>query len=169
MNVRDENGSAGRPPAPRVTIFGDGSALDHDIAEQLIKRGAEAAIVTVPIGWPDAVKFAVARVDTDAGEDAMRDLASHESSAARVICTCENRQTLALAREIRATCVDCSDQNLISLLWHPRVGDGDEQQAAGQAIRPDDLAFVVAREYMTTGRKRLIEQSVVLDEFGRAT
>lgn len=164
-------------PVRKVTIFGDGSPVDQDLAQQLISRGAETAIVTVPIGWPDDVKFAIARVDTTAGVDALRDLAHHELAAARVICTCENPQSLESARAIRTICVDCSTQNLITLLWHPPVGasmpdsQGEDQYlgSGGPEIRPADLAFVVAREYMTTRRKHLIEQSVVLDEAGRAT
>lgn len=177
MNVRHETQSTEHRPVRKVTIFGDGSSIDQDLAQQLVNRGAETTIVTVPIGWPDAVKFAVARVDTPAGEDALRDLANHELAAARVICTCENPQTLDSAREIRSICVECSDQNLISLLWHPHVGAsmqdcrGDDQYlgTTGQEIRPDDLAFVVAREYMTIRRKHLSEQSVVLGDGGRVT
>jgi len=160
-----------------VTIFGDGSPVDQDLVRQLVSRGAETAIITEPIGWPSDVKFAVARVDTAAGEDALRDLASHDMAAARVICTCQNRQSLESARAIRAICVDCSNQNLITLLWHPQVGasmpdsQGEDQDLGsdGHEIRPADLAFVVAREYMTTRRKHLVEQSVILDEAGRAT
>ena len=177
MKVRVEAQSTEHRPARKVTIFGDGSPIDLDLAQQLMDRGAETAIVTVPIGWPEAVKFAVARVDAPAGEDALRDLANHELAAARVICTCENPQTLESARETRSICVECSDQNLISLLWHPPVGAsmqgcrGEDQYVGptGQEIRPDDLAFVVAREYMTIRRKHLSEQSVVLDAGGRAT
>lgn len=164
-------------PVRAVTIFGDGSRVDQDLLRQLVSRGAETAIVTEPIGWPVSVKFAIARADTTAGEDALRDLANHEMAAARVICTCQNPQSLESAREIREICVECSNQNLITLLWHPHVGSsmldgrGEDQYlgTSGQDIRPDDLAFVVAREYMTTRRTHLVEQSVVLDEVGRAT
>lgn len=155
-----------------VTIFGDGSRIDDDLVRELQSRGAETAIVTEPIGWPASVKFAIARVDTAAGEHALRDLAKHEMAAARVICTCQSPNSFQSARDIRAICLDCSNQNLVSLMWHPHVSTtfqdrrGDDR--TGPEISSDDLAYLVAREYMTTRKSHLSEQSVVLDESGRA-
>lgn len=145
-----------------ATIFGDGSDVDDNLVEQLGSRGTAASVITVPIGWPDSVELAVVRLDTVAGEDALRDLATQELPATRAICTSHPPETVQEARAIRDVCVQCSERNIITLLWHPPVG------ATKPNIRPDDLAIVVARELVNFGRPHFLEQSIVLDDIGRA-
>ncbi|MBC7592824.1 MAG: hypothetical protein H7288_02600 [Kineosporiaceae bacterium] len=152
----------GHRPANEAVIFGDGSLLDDNLVEQLGNRGTKASVITVPVGWPNGVELAIVRLDTEAGEDALRDLATQELPATRAICTRQNPQSLNVARAIRDACVECSDRNLVTLLWHPAVG------MASPDIRPDDLAFVVVRELVNFGRPHFLEQSVVLDEIDRA-
>lgn len=149
-------------PANGATIFGDGSHIDHHLVEELGRLGTDASIVTAPVGWPSGVELAIVRLDTESGEDALRDLATQDLPATRAICTRQHPQSLGAARAIRDACVECSNRNLITLLWHPTVG------MASSDIRPGDLAVVIARELVSFGRPHFLEQSVVLDEINRA-
>lgn len=151
----------GHRPANGATIFGDGSPIDDNLVEELGSRGTDASIITTPVGWPSGVELAIVRLDTEAGEDALRDLATQDLPATRAICIRHHPQSVEAARAIRDTCVECSDRNLITLLWHPALG------TASPDIRPDDLAFVIARELVNFGRPHFLEQSVVLDEIDR--
>lgn len=162
---------AGHRPAKGATIFGDGSPIDHHLVDQLGCLGLEASIITVPIGWPGGVELAVVRLDTASGQDALRDLATQELPATRAICICPHPQSLDEARAIRDLSIDCSNRNLITLLWHPTVGASTKGRYPGKRrhdIRPDDLALVVARELVNFGRPHFLEQTVVLDDIGRA-
>lgn len=154
---------AGHRQLNGATIFGDGSVVDRHLVEQLGNRGTEASIIDAPIGWPQSVELAVVRLDTPAGEDALRDLAAQRLPATRAICTRRAPKTVKEARAIRDACVLCSERNIITLLWHPPLGE------AKPHIRPDDLAFVVARELVNFGRPHFLEQSIVLDDIGRAS
>lgn len=152
----------GHRPASEAIIFGDGSPVDDNLVEQLFSRGTDASVITTPVGWPSGVELAIVRLDTAAGEDALRDLATQYLPATRAICTRQQPQSLDAARAVRAACVECSNRNLITLLWHPLVG------TSASDIRPDDLAFVIARELINFGRPHFLEHSVVLDDIDRA-
>ncbi|MET0932058.1 MAG: hypothetical protein ABWX74_21260 [Aeromicrobium sp.] len=136
--------------APTVTLFGDRDALDEAISVELGRRSHSTHSVTTPVGWLRSVTHAVIRVDTAAGERALRDLASHDVPATQVVAVCETPRDDATAARVDELCRQCGDHHEISLIWHPpfevRVTDEGAVLDVQPVLAPAELAATIVDE-----------------------
>lgn len=135
---------------PTVTLFGDRDALDEAISDELGRRGRSTHSVTTPVGWLRSVTHAVLRIDTAAGERALRDLASHDVPATQVVAVCESPLDETVSARLDELCRQCGQHHEISLIWHPPfevrlTGDGTVPSLE-PVLDPEELAVTVADE-----------------------
>lgn len=135
---------------PTVTLFGDRDALDAAISDELGRRGRSTHSVTTAVGWLRSVTHAVIRVDTAAGEQALRDLASHDVPATQVVAVCGTPLDDATTARFDELCRQCGDHHEISLIWHApfelRLTDEGEIPGGAPPLTPDELAVTIVDE-----------------------
>lgn len=135
---------------PTVTLFGDRDALDEAISDELGRRGRSTHSVTTPVGWLRSATHAVIRLDTAAGERALRDLATHDVPATQVVAVCETPLDDATSARLDELCRQCGQHHEISLIWHPpfevRLTEEGEVPAVQPGLAPGELAVTIADE-----------------------
>jgi hypothetical protein len=134
-----------------VTIFGDGEEIDHALAAAFVKKGSRTHIVTIATGWLESSDVVVARLDTPAGADALRDLEFHNTDSSRIICICKDPGSVEEASDLVSACSRSGSRHEVTLLWHPTVSphQADPQSAvdaSGGEVSATRLADLVARE-----------------------
>ena len=157
-----------------VTLFGDNDALDHALSDQLGRRGCRTHFVSVPTGWLRSATHAIMRLDTDAGADALRQLAETPQPRSHVIAVCPEPVDSSESDRVREMCQACGVHHDISLIWHPRL----ETDMAAALARPADavaadakvatnaLAVTVAAEmaeHSTVGKPSFVTRPFVVD------
>lgn len=155
-----------------VTIFGDGQEIDHALAAAFVKKGSRTHIITRATGWLESSDVVVARLDTPAGADALRDLELHGAGSSRIICICKDPGSAELASAVASACSRYGDQNEVTLLWHPSVSSPTDLQAAvevsGENVSASQLAELVACEMSVFAGPGFDQHSVTVNS-GRAT
>jgi hypothetical protein len=137
-----------------VTIFGDGQEMDQALAAIFARFGSRIHIVTTPTGWVQSSDLVVARLDTQAGDVAIRDLAEKDAESSRIICTCVEPGSAETAQRLAAVCAKCGERHHVTLLWHPPLAESfndcrDEEQSvseAGDGVRATELAEIIKQE-----------------------
>ncbi|MET0766344.1 MAG: hypothetical protein ABWY50_01745 [Aeromicrobium sp.] len=133
---------------PTVTMFGTRDALDTALSDELERRGRSTHVVTTPVGWLKSVTHAVIRVDSAAGERALRDLAMHETPPAQVVAVCETPLDDETSARLDRLCRECGVHHEISLIWHPpfevRLTDSPAGSPLQPVLAPDELAVTIA-------------------------
>jgi hypothetical protein len=119
-----------------VTFFGGNAPFDRALSDELGRRGWRTHYVSVPVGWLRSATHAVLRVDTEAGENALRQLLADDQPRSHVVATCARADSATHAR-VDELCRACGLRHDVSLIWHPEV----EPTTSGQ-----DLASAVADE-----------------------
>lgn len=156
-----------------VTIFGDGEEIDHALAAAFVRKGTRTHLVTTTTGWLESSDVVVARLDTPAGADALRDLERHDTNSSRIICICTDPGSREMASGLASACSRSGARHQVTLLWHPSVAASSvEVQAAvdvsGGEVSATRLADLVARE-MTTFVEAGFDQHSVIFSAGAAT
>lgn len=123
-----------------VTVFGDGSQVDVDLAAELRDRGFTSHIVSALVGWMRSARSVIVRVDTASGASAFEDLRLGPGSGAKVLAMYEATDDDLRRARARSECAECSRDHEVVLLWHPHIGDED-----ASAIEPRALAAAAAR------------------------
>ncbi|MET0932027.1 MAG: hypothetical protein ABWX74_21100 [Aeromicrobium sp.] len=135
---------------PTVTLFGDRDALDAALSDELGRRGRSTHSVTTPVGWLRSVTHAVIRLDTAAGERALKDLAAHDVPSTQVVAVCETQLDDATSARIDELCRQCGLHHEISLIWHPpfamRLTDEGAPLPLAAVLAPAELAATIADE-----------------------
>lgn len=109
------------PAGPTVTVFGDNDALDHALGAQLERLGCKTHFVSVPTGWLRSAAHAVVRLDTEAGADALKQLADTPEPRSHVIAVCPELTDRAESDRLHEICRGCGQHHHVSLIWHPRL------------------------------------------------
>lgn len=134
---------------PLVTVFGDHDALDVALNDELERRGRITHTITTPLGWLKSVTHAVIRLNTETGEQALRDLASRDIPPTQVVAVCETPIDDAVSERVAELCRRCGETHDITLIWHPpfepRIADAHNPQNAG-IPSPGELAVTIADE-----------------------
>lgn len=111
--------SAHTQVAPAVTLFGDRDALDTALSEEFGRRGCSTHTVTIPVGWLTTVSYAVVRVGTRSGTEALAGLLEQDDPCTRVVAVCESSEDDADAlAAVQSLCRRCSDHHQIALIVH---------------------------------------------------
>ncbi|AWB90882.1 hypothetical protein [Aeromicrobium chenweiae] len=135
---------------PTVTVFGDRDALGQALTHELDRRGCSIHAVTVSLGWLTTATNAVVRLDTTAGDQAIRDLVRQASPATHVVAVCERPTDDAACDQLVDLCLRCSDHHDVSLIWHApleaRIGTDLDDPAPQHVAAPEDLAQAIADE-----------------------
>lgn len=129
---------------PTVTLFGEHDILDEALSQELGRRGCSTHAVTIPTGWLSSVTYAVVRLDTPTGAQAMQDLAATDQPASHVVAVCETPADETTSARFDELCRQCGDHHDISLIWHGPFDLGLD--TAGADVVPDDLAATIADE-----------------------
>jgi hypothetical protein len=157
-----------------VTLFGGSDPLDHALSDQLDKRGCRTHFVSVPTGWLRSASHAIVRLDTDAGADALRQLAETPQPRSHVIAVCPEPVDASESDRVREMCRACGVHHDISLIWHPPL-DTDmraalarpaEAVAADATVATNALAASVAAEmagHPTVGKPSFVTRPFVVD------
>jgi hypothetical protein len=104
--------------SPTVTLFGDRDALDTAVSDELGRRGCSTHQVTIPLGWLSSVAYAVVRVGTRSGRDALAGLVEQGDPRTRVVAVCETSDDLDAFAELLAMCRRCGEHHDIALIVH---------------------------------------------------
>ncbi|MDQ3155248.1 MAG: hypothetical protein M3Q98_00750 [Actinomycetota bacterium] len=160
-----------------VTIFGDGQEMDRALAAVFDSHGSSTHLVTTATGWLTSSDLVVARLDTQAGVEALRDLAQQDVRSSRIVCTCQEPESVAAVEDLAAVCSQCGEQHHVTLLWHPPIEtpsvdhDGAEEfpGGTGHPLLAADLAEVVARELSVFIGPQFDQHSVSVNEDGETT
>lgn len=134
-----------------VTVFGDNEALDHAISDQLSSRGVRTHAVSVPTGWLRSATYAVMRVDTAAGADALRSLAQTSAPRSHVVAVGVEPSDPSESERVREMCRRCGRHHDISLIWHPPLSSRAPDAAIPPAVTTHAVAATVADEVLEHG------------------
>jgi hypothetical protein len=110
--------SAQTQTAPTVTLFGDRDALDTAVSDELGRRGCSTHTVTIPVGWLGSVSYAVIRVGTRSGREALAGLLEQDDPRTRVVAVCESMDDLQAFADLQAMCRRCGEHHDIALIVH---------------------------------------------------
>ena len=133
---------------PTVTLFGDRDVLDDALSDELGRRGCSTHAVSIPVGWLHTASHVVVRLDTVAGERAMRDLvASADAPATHVVAVCETTDDATVSDRLSELCRQCGEQHDVSLIWIPPYDLGAHPDGGrGEAADSRALASTIADE-----------------------
>lgn len=150
-----------------VTLFGDSTAIDHALSDQLGQRGCKTHFVSVPTGWLRSSTHAVMRLDTAAGTEALKQLAETDQPRSHVIAVCPEPANTAESDRVRELCRACGMHHDVSLIWHPPlVGDVAAEHPARTEVATHALAATVADEmvgHSTVGQPSFVTRPFMLE------
>jgi hypothetical protein len=141
-----------------VTLFGASDRLDHALGTQLGERGCKTHLVTVPTGWLRTATHAIVRLDTDAGVEALRELAETTGPRSHVIAVCPELADAAEAQRLHEMCRTCGQHHDVALIVHPPV-DADAVAHTVAATVADEVV-----EHASVGRPAFVTKAVRLDD-----
>ena len=159
-----------------VTIFGDGQEMDQALAAVFDSYGSSTHVVTANTGWLATSDLVVARLDTQAGAGALRDLAQQDVRSSRIVCTCQDPGSDATVDDLAAVCSQCGEKHDVTLLWHPpfvatQLAEGADQPPGQTAIGilATELAEMIAREISVFTGPHFDQHSVTVSKDGKTT
>jgi len=117
-----------------VTLFGVGDAIDVAVSDALAGGGGRTHLVTVPSGWIGSADPVVLRLETPAGERALRSLVEHDGHGERVVALCRRSTPASSATGVRAIARTCSGSHDFTLAWHDGATDPEEIDRLARAV-----------------------------------
>lgn len=129
-----------------VTMFGTHDAIEKAISDELGRRGCRTHSVSVETGWLQSTRHAIVRLDTIAGDSAIRGLTAAEGPGVHVVAICLEPADARDSARLRQLCEECSSTHNVSLIWHDAVGSPEPLIAEDEDPPARRLAVAVVDE-----------------------
>jgi hypothetical protein len=152
-----------------VTLFGDGDPLDHALSDELSRRGCKTHHVSVPTGWIRSATHAIMRLDTEAGAEALEQLAHTRQPRSHVIAVCPQAVDAAESDRVSEMCRACGVRHDVSLIWHPPLDASPVStplSSSDTAVATHALATTVADEmveHLSVGAPAFVARPFLLE------